>query len=329
MLKTHTGPFQLHEKLIMQKVLVFLLVIAMPLAFLNAQDNDSESLPAPIPAGIQARLAGLLPEPAQAGAKPASERQFYSVDLYRYIDGAADAFLGYGLVAMIHQEYESREADITVDIYDMGKPLNAFGIYSAERSPSYNFLSVGTEGYGSDFGLNFFQDKFYVKLSAFGNNVASAPDLVPLAQAISVRIGAEKSMPAALSILPTKHRVAKSEKFVNKAPLGHDFLAPAMEASYLIEGKPVLLLISKASDAVGSTERVNQLRDYFRKSGKLGLGPDLVPGGFRGSNQYDGEIVFFSRGAYVVLCVNPPPQPGPFLQEVLSHLANPRINSRF
>ena len=313
----------------MQKPILFLLLIVMPLAFLIAQDDSTESPPTIIPADIQTRLAGLLPEPAQTGAKPASERQFYSEDLYRYIDGAADAFLGYGLVAMIHQEYKSKDADITVDIYDMGKPLNAFGIYAAERSPSYKFLSVGTEGYASEFALNFFQSSFYVKLSAFSNNGASVPDLMPVAQAISSRIGAEKSMPAALSILPAEHRMAKSEKFVNKAPLGHDFLAPALEASYLIEGKPVLLLISKAYDAADAAARVNQLQEYFRKSGQLGSESDLIPGGFRGSNQYDGEIVFFVRGIYAVLCVNPPPQPEAFLKEVLNHLANPQINTSF
>ncbi|MGD0129970.1 MAG: DUF6599 family protein [Terriglobia bacterium] len=313
----------------MQRVFLTLLMISLAPAFLHAQNSAGESSPVPIPADIQARLAGLLPEPAEAGAKPASERQFYSSDLYRYIDGAADAFLGFDLVAMIHQEYETKEADITLDIYDMGKPLNAFGMYAAERSPSYHFLSLGVEGYVSDSILNFFQGQYYAKLSAFGNAGKSAPDLVPLAQAISAKIGTEKSIPAALSILPKEHLVAHSEKFANKSPLGHDFLSPAIEATYLIDGKPVVLLISKASDAAGAAERVRQLRDYFSKSGKAGPGPDVVPGGFRGSNKYEGEVVFFSSGAYTVLCVNPPPQPDLFLKEVLDHLANPQVNSSF
>jgi hypothetical protein len=194
-------------------------------------------------------------------------------------------------------------------------------MYAAERSPSYQFLPVGAEGYVSDFILNFFQGEFYVKLSAFSNNGGAGPDLAPVAKAISAKIGVDKSMPAALSILPTEHRVAKSEKFVNKSPLGHDFLSPVIEATYLIDGKSALLLISKASDATGASQRVHQLQDYFGKSGKVAPESDIVPGTFRGSNQYEGEVVFFSRGAYAVLCVNPPPQPGPFLKAVLDHLA--------
>jgi len=304
-------------------------MMALAPGVIHAQNGAAESSDVPIPADVQARLSGLLPEPAAAGAKPASERQFYSSDLYRYIDGAADAFLGFDLVAMIHQEYETRDADITLDIYDLGKPLNAFGIYAAERSPSYHFLPLGVEGYESDFILNFFQGQYYAKLSAFSKAGKSAPDLVPLAQAISAKIGTEKSMPAALSILPKEHLVAHSEKFTNKSPLGHDFLSPAIEATYSIEGKPAVLLISKASDAAGAAERVRQLRNYFSKSGTVGPGPEVVPGGFRGSNKYEGEVVFFSSGTYTVLCVNPPPQPDLFLKGVLDHLANPQVSSSF
>jgi hypothetical protein len=304
-------------------------MMTMATGLLNAENSAAEAAPAPIPANVRDRLAGLLPGLTSSEVKPASERKFYSTDLYEYIDGAADAFLGFNLVAMVHQDYKEQGADITVDIYDMGAPLNAFGMYAAERSPNYQFLPVGAEGYAGDFMLNFYQGEFYVKLSAFSDNGGRGPDLMPWAQAISSRIGSDKSTPAALSILPPGNRVARSEKFVNKAPLGHEFLAPAIEATYLIEGKSVLLLISKASDAAGAIGRVNQLRDYFRKSGKVAPGSDIVPGAFRGSNQYEGEIVFFSRGAYAVLCVNPPPQPKPFLKEVLDYLANPKTNSSF
>jgi hypothetical protein len=96
----------------------------------------------------------------RAGLKPSSQPQYYSSDLYRYIDGAADAFLGFDLVAMLPQEYKAKDAGVTVDIYSLVTPLNAFGMYTAERSPSYHFVPVGAEGYVGDFMLNFYQRKF-------------------------------------------------------------------------------------------------------------------------------------------------------------------------
>jgi hypothetical protein len=313
----------------MPKVLLLMLVVLTAPIFIRAQSDDTAPVAAPIPASVQERLAGLLPAPASVGAQPSGQRQFYSSDLYRYIDGAADAFLSFDLVAMVHQEYKAQDADITVDIYDLGTSLNAFGMYAAERSPSYHFVPVGAEGYVGDFMLNFVQGGFYVKLSAFGANGGAGPDLLPWAQAISARIGADKSLPAAVAILPAANRVAKSEKYVNKSPLGHDFLAPAMEATYQIEGKPVQLVISKSANPAAAAAKVTQLRDYFGKSGKVAPGPEAIAGSFVGSNKYEGNVLFFAREKYAVLCVNPPLPAEPFLREVLDHLARPQVNSSF
>lgn len=307
----------------MLKILPFLLVVAMLPPALRAQESmggSPQSSAVPIPARVKDTLAGLLPNPVEAGATLRGDRQFYSSELYQYIDGAADGFLAYDLVAMVHQEYRAPHADLTLDIYDMGKDLNAFGIYSAERSPSYQFLPIGVEGYANEFILNFFQAKFYVKISAFGDNGYKAPDLQHFAQAVSRRIGAKSSMPAALSILPPENLLAHSEKFVNKAPLGHDFLSPAIQGSYSLDGKTTTLLISKASDGAGAMQRISQLQDYFSKTGKVKPETAIVPAGFRGSNPYEGEVLFFARGPYVVLCLDPPLHLESFLKQVLDHL---------
>jgi hypothetical protein len=51
---------------------------------------------APIPAEVKTRLAELLP-------KGTNQARSYSCDLYRYMDGGADIYLKYGLVAMAHR----------------------------------------------------------------------------------------------------------------------------------------------------------------------------------------------------------------------------------
>ena len=74
---------------------------------------------------------------AGAQAPPA----FYSPDsLYQQIDGGADIYLLYDFKSLLHQDFKSGAAELTVDIYEMGKTENAFGIYAAERSPASNSL---------------------------------------------------------------------------------------------------------------------------------------------------------------------------------------------
>jgi hypothetical protein len=298
-----------------------LLILALPGLLMAQEEGGQGSAPAVIQAAAKERLARLLPEPAEVGAEPIGERKFFSSDLYEYSDGAADAYLDYGLVAMVHQEYKAASTDITLDIYDMGAPSNAFGIYAAESSPDYHFLPIGAEGYGTNEILNFFQDEFYVKLSAFSDKEKTGPVLERFAQVVSRRIGPSGRMPEFLSLFPAEHLVSHSCRFVKKSPLGHDFLAPAIVAAYAWGEKQTSLVISKAPDAKGAVEKVGQLRDYFGRSGRVVPQPGLAPGAFLGSNQVEGEGVFFASGSYVVLCLNPPPSPESFLKSVMERIA--------
>jgi hypothetical protein len=230
------------------------------------------------------------------------------------MDGGADIYLQYGLLALGHREYKSAGLDATVDVFDMGAPLRAFGIYSAQRSPEYHFISIGAEGYSSESTLNFFQGRYYVKLSAFGDQAARALDR--FAQAISRGIGPDRAIPAQLDILPRENRVAHSEKYLVQAPGGHDFLAPALAASYRFDGQTTSLVISLAADAREASQRVEQLRRYYLKSTKVRPAPEIAPDAGRVSDARQGEVIFFARGRFAVLCLHAPSRAAEFLAKV-------------
>ena len=293
-----------------------LLILALPAILIAQEEGGLDAAPAVIPAAAKARLAQLLPDPSEVGAARTGEQNFYSSDLYQYSDGGADVYLDYGLVAMVHQEYKSASTDFTLDIYNLGTPANAFGIYAAESSPDYHFLPIGAEGYGTNEILNFLQDEFYVKLSAFGDKEKTAPLLERFALAVSRRIGPSTSMPAFLSLFPSQALASHSCRYVKKAPLGHEFLAPAILASYTLGEKQTTLVISKAADAAGAGTKVGKLQEYFGRSGKTIPLPGLAPTAFSGSNQFEGQAVFFAAGSYAILCLNPPPQAESFLKTV-------------
>jgi hypothetical protein len=297
------------------------MVLALPRPLIGQEEGGQSSDLPVIPAMVKERLARLLPEPSELGASRSGEQEFFSSDLYRYIDGGADAYLDYGLVALLHQEYKASSTDITLDIYDMGAQSNAFGIYAAESSPDYHFLPIGTEGYGTSEILNFFQDQFYVKLSAFSDKEKTGPVLERFGQAVSRKIGPRGSMPEFLSLFPPQNLVNHSCKFVKKSPMGHDFLAPAIMASYRFDEEQASLVISKAPDAPGAANRVEQLRSYFARTGKVAPQSGLASGAFSGSNQFEGEALFFASGPYVIICLTPPPNSEAFLKSVRERIA--------
>ena len=88
-------------------------------------------------------------------------------------------------------------------------------------------------------------------------------------------------MPELLSLFPPQNLVSHSCKFVKKSPLGHDFLAPAIMASYAFGEKQTTLVITKARPQ-GAAKKVGQLRSYFARSGKVVSQPGLASRGFLG-----------------------------------------------
>jgi hypothetical protein len=219
------------------------------------------------------QFAKLLSEPLPGHPKPQAEASFYKPEtLYQYIDGGADVYLLYDFQVLLHQDFKAGTGDITADVYDMGKPEDAFGIYSAERSPKYNYIPVGAEGYRSNGVLNFFQDRYYVKLS--GSGTSADVQLDQLARTLSTRIGGGRTAPPLLLKLPQLHRVPHSEQYIRKDPLGHAFLAPAYVVTYASTPKESKLLVSVANDAAGAKSHLDQLANHFKQTGECSPAPN-------------------------------------------------------
>ncbi len=267
----------------------------------------------------QAQVVTLLrpPVPGRASAKEAPS--FYKPDnLYQYIDGGADIYLLYDFQTLLHQDFKSGGTELTVDIYDMGRPEDAFGIYAAERSPAYKFSRIGAEGYQAKGILNFFQDRYYVKLSGSGANLDALLD--QFAQTLSGRIGGVRTPPAILQDFPRERRIEHSEQFVRKDPLGHAFLAPAYVAAYAWGRQEGKLVISVANDALQSKARLDQFAKHFKQSGECVAAPELGEGGIRARNSYEGRVMARTKGRYLIALLNPPKTGAEILKTVAQNL---------
>lgn len=249
---------------------------------------------------LQRLVSAPLPGHTTADGAPS----FYKADtLYQYIDGGADVYLLYDFQILLHQELKNGATEVTADIYEMRTPDDAFGIYSAERSASYKFATLGIEGYRSKGILNFVQDRYYVKLTGSGANADLALD--QLAHMISQRAGGLRMLPALLRKLPQEGLVPRSQQYVRKDPLGHGFLAPAYVATYSSGKEQSKLLISVANDPVGAKSRIDQLAAHLKQSGESSPAPELGSNGIRGKNSFEGRLIARTQGRYLILLINP------------------------
>jgi hypothetical protein len=218
-----------------------------------------------VPAAGQAvKTLDLLPK--IAGWTFAEKPVLYGPEsLFEYIDGAAEAFIGYDLIDAAVGQYkqEGGAGTLSVDVYDLGRPINAFGIYTAERFSESRFLPIGVQGYLEEGTLNFLAGKYYVKLMAYDAGDGTEPVLRAFAAAILAKIGNPGGFPASLAAFPAEGRVANSEKFILKSFLGLEFLKNGLVASYKTGGGGYEAFLMEMS---GDAEAAALLARYLAKA---------------------------------------------------------------
>jgi hypothetical protein len=255
-----------------------------------------------IPQESEIKLTALLAALENPGNNVYPEPKFYGSNLWQYINGAAEAYHSYDFIALALQQYRTGKSEITVEIYDMGKPINAFGIYAAERSPDLNFIEIGAQGYSEPSMLNFYQERYYVKL-ALDEPGEHNKSLTEIALQLSGAIGENHAIPAFYQIFPLENRLANTEQYLKKAPLGHPFLTPAYQVSYKKNEHLFHIVVSQAESDDDASERFHKLMDHFRQTGTVA---DLPGKAFRGENAYVGEMICSSFAEHVILILNPP-----------------------
>jgi hypothetical protein len=171
--------------------------------------------------------------PDLKGWKPVSEVLSYNPDnLYEYIDGAADQFIAFGFQELRSRDLASDSLKVTIDIYDMGTRLNAYGMYKTERPGDEQSLAIGTEAYVSPpYQCLLFKENFYVKVNAFEGEITNENGK-PLLEAIANALSGEVGYPKELKLLPSDSKIPDSENFARQAFLGLAELNNCVYANY-------------------------------------------------------------------------------------------------
>lgn len=180
------------------------------------------------------------------------EPEFYGPEnLFEYINGASEAYLAYdfqGLIVAFYRREKDRDPTITVEIYDLGQTLNAFGIYSSEKPPEGDFIDLGLEGYLEQGTLHFFAGSCYVKVFSFLTDKESDEMAWLFGREIARLIPPDKDWRAPADFFPPSGLKRNSVKFILKNFLGFDYLHHGFLASYERNGVNFEAFIVKAQD---------------------------------------------------------------------------------
>jgi hypothetical protein len=97
-------------------------------------------------------------------------RHFIPENLYERINGRAEYYISYDVVGLTFASFEKitdPNTFINVSVYDMGSPLNAFGVFSGERSPKTQRLDLGRDSYASGSNYYIWHGQYYIQIVAF------------------------------------------------------------------------------------------------------------------------------------------------------------------
>ncbi|MBP7864481.1 MAG: hypothetical protein KA419_00915 [Acidobacteria bacterium] len=238
---------------------------------------------------------GLFPQ--VAGWKMVEGPTAYTREtLFEYIDGAADLFLQYDFRELAAARYENGgKAALTVDVYRMGGPLHAFGVYSRERPAKGSFLPLGAEGYAGDGSVYFLAGDCYVKVSLEGASPEAADAPGTFARELAGRIGGPFRFPPELECFPSAGQVERSEMFTSKDYLGLAFLENVFSAEYTADGKRFTLFFTRSA----SPDAARALLGRWKAS--AGSGPDLSgpSGGGTIDDPQAGRVEIAFRDAWI------------------------------
>ena len=227
-----------------------------------------------------------------------SDRVYGPSDLWDIIDGAADTYLSYNFLDLHIADYGNDAGiSVRVELYRHSTLDNTFGIYSAERSPDYHFINIGSQGYLEEGVLNFLCGYYYVKIASLNHGDEVQNSLIEIAEGIEKKLSQEKNWPVIFQLFPAG-ALAYSERYVSENFLGFEFLHSAFTADYSIEGEEFQVFIIKTENPEGVREMLLKYLSFAKQDNQI------LDGCFTIHDPYNGDIDVILKGNILVGIIN-------------------------
>lgn len=192
-------------------------------------------------------------------------RSYVKENLYEYVDGHAEYFISAGFDGLHVGEYQAPGSaadgpDVVVDIYDMGKSIQAFGVLSDESGGNVSEFQNGLMGFSTPQGISFVKGRYYIKIAKYNDDVP----LNDFMKSIGSTIGAGSDPFPEFSHLPDIGEVVGT-RFIKKAYRGLDFVNNVIEREYNVHGNTVQIFVVPGEK--GSPDKLaGAFIEYFRQS---------------------------------------------------------------
>ena len=251
-------------------------------------------------------LADLLPAASSMDGWQIADgpTEYDSEGLFEYLNGGAPLYLDFGFEGMVHVRYQLGDdslSSVTLDIYDMGSDLGAFGLFRSGRPPDVELRDWGAEGYRSGTVAAAWKGGISIQAQADDDQPELIEAMESLVAQVAKSVAGGTTLPQIIDLLPSDGLVPWSERLVARDLMSHAFLPDGVLATYQVADDEGTLFFSELVGEPAVTEAMAGLRAHHEQWGEIGEDIDSIgDGGFRFTDPGLGSGVVVSTGFYVV-----------------------------
>ena len=254
-------------------------------------DHGLVDLRPPGVASFRATPASHLPESLGGRPRVGAPRPFTRDTLYEYVNGHAEYYLAAGFEGLAVGEYgaDARgQPSVVVNLWDMGRPLYAFGLLMDEAGAEVTPLEGEVLGVRTSNGLRLAHGRYYVQVNSYAPGADPAADLADLVRALGP---ADQGGVAALQF-PALGR-ALGTRFVKEGYRGLDMLANVLVRQFERDGVTIeAFVIQGSAEQIAGIDR--GLREFLVAEDipreEVDLGRHVI---HRVSDRYEGDWFYF------------------------------------
>lgn len=223
--------------------------------------------------------------PGSAGPWQAEADEVYDPEtIFSYIDGAGEVYRSYNFRLLVARRFhKDGRPDIVVDLFDMGSPADAFGVFTHDLDGQEAGIGQGSR-YRAGL-LSFWKDRYFGSVYAEEETVETRQLILELGRRIASAITGKGRLPEVLAFLPRAGLRPDSERFFhNYSVLNYHFFvadqdilrlegrADALLAAYdLPAGEARLLVVRYQTPEAAAEGLAAFVSAYMPEAGKKGI----------------------------------------------------------
>jgi hypothetical protein len=225
----------------------------------------ASALRAPAP---PAAAPGLL-ERWPGGLSPMAAQELFTPDtLSDKIDGKADLYLSAGFVSLRSQRVGvagGASAWMEVFVFDMGKPSNAFSVFSSQRRPKAADAGIADYSYEADNELCLVHGRYYAEFVCSDRAEPTMREAEALARSFvgATAVSEHANIGAEEALFPAQGRIEGSLALVPSDVFGSDKLANVFIARYRDGAGEVTLFAARRASPGQAAREAAELRAFF------------------------------------------------------------------